>query len=146
MKFIILKGASNTGKTATLKYLIELLLNDKSFKLFDICRDFYNKMNIPEADVWAKFCHDGKHVVITTLGDSVSDTINNYDRHKLGCDVYICACHDTDHCITALKNRLGAKNSDFVDKSLANSTSSSHCNIVNRQQAQALYKKLLTII
>ena len=146
MSFIILKGASNTGKTATLKYLIEILLNDKSFKLFDICRDFYKKMNIPQADVWAKFCHEGTHIVITTMGDSVSDTENHYNRHKLGCDVYIYACHDTDYCTNTLKNSLGATNSDFVPKSLADSQNAAACDEVNRQQAQDLYDKLLQII
>lgn len=146
MSFIILKGASNTGKTATLKYLIEIILNDKSFKLFDICRDFYKKMNTPNADVWAKFCHNGTHIVITTMGDSVSDTANHYNRHKLGCDVYICACHHTDYCINALKNSLGATDSDFVQKRLANSPNAAACDAVNRQQAQDLYIKLLQMI
>ncbi len=123
MKGIVLKGASNTGKTNTLKCLIKLLLNDPAFKLFDCCRDFCAKMQNNVSDVWAKFCYRGIHILITTMGDSPSDTGAFIKKHSLGIDIFICACHDTPHAqqkITQTFKDINVSDVVFVDKKVAN--------------------------
>ena len=51
-----------------------------------------------------------------TRGDSPSEVVNDFDRHKLCCDIFVCPCHDTTKSVNTLNKRLGAANDDFVAK------------------------------
>lgn len=154
MKNIILKGASNTGKTHTLKCLINLMLKDPAFKLFDYCRDFFEKLNnhTPNVygdmpDVWAKFCCKGIHILVTTRGDSPSDTINDFKRLKLSCDIFVCACHDTAKSIDTLKKHIEVTDDDFINKKITlNKIVKDIWEIENNKQAQELFEKIKNII
>ena len=155
MRKIILKGASNTGKTYTLKCLIRLMLEAHNiFKLFACCRNFTQKLNdntpdkngnIP--DVWAEFCYMGVHVLVTTRGDSPSDTIKEFERLGLGCDIFVCACHDTIRSQKALKEYFKATDDDFVDKEVI--VNRAHKNVLektNNKQAQELLDNIKNTI
>jgi hypothetical protein len=154
IRFLVLCGASNTGKTYTLKRLIQLLLADPSFRLLDCCNDFYSKLydykrkpgkDMP--DVWAIFCHKGTHIVVTTRGDSPSVTVNEFERHKLGCDIFVCACHNTARSVNTLKNYLGAANDDFVAKiTVANPDDEQSWMPADDIQAEDLLNKIKKLI
>ena len=154
LHFLILKGASNTGKTYTLKRLIQLLLEDPSFKLFDCCDNFYKKLNSyvcnsrgDMPDVWAKFCYKGTHIVITTKGDSPTDVVSDFERHKLGCDIFVCACHDTAKAKDALKKYLGVTDDEFISKAVVSNKSNQESWMqTNDTQAMDLLNKIKSLI
>ena len=87
MKIIALQGKSNTGKTRTLKILIEKMRTAKH-KLIN--------EKIGKSDDWAVFEVGDKIVGISTKGDSdacinnhLAEIIENIDA----LDVFICAAH-----------------------------------------------------
>ena len=145
MRGIVLKGASNTGKTQTLKCLIRLLMSDPNFKLFDCCKDFDRKIGDSVSDVWAMFCFHGVHIVITTMGDSPSDTDTFIKNHSLGVDIFICACHDTPWAQEKISKSFNKLNGDcvFIDKNVyKDKNDQKACEKLNESEAKELLETL----
>lgn len=93
MKIIVIKGNGSSGKTTSLKLLIEKLCQDPRVRLYDKSRNFYDNMTIPERDLWAKFCYGGIHILIITYGDSAKDVADLIRRKRTDCDIVVCAAH-----------------------------------------------------
>ena len=97
MKIIVIKGNGSSGKTTSLKLLIQKLCQDPRFRLYDKSRIFYENMTIPNRDLWAKFCYGGVHILITTYGDSAKDVADFIKRKGFDCDIVVCAAHPNYH-------------------------------------------------
>ena len=147
-KIIVLVGKSSTGKTQTLKYLIQKMILTRKCKLFDHSSDFSFKLtnytidkngNMP--DVWVKFCVEGKHIAVMTMGDSPAAVIGFFEKHvRLDCEVFVCACHDTQRAKDALSQKLqGYGKLIFVPKVISKNNGAAH-QVVNSQQAQDLLR------
>ena len=92
IKIIALQWKENSGKTATLKLLIDLMKSKYSVIEQSNGRGF---------DCWAKFDVNGKTVAICTAGDL--ESIIEKSLNKIGkSDLFVCAVHtfgDTVKCL-----------------------------------------------
>ena len=149
---VIVKGKGKSGKTASLKKLIQRLLNDPRFRLYDACRNFAANMAIPYRDVWAKFCYGGVHILISTFGDSENGVQDTIDRHGSDCDIIICAGHPNHQifaCINGRKRELVEIDKivlsfddarDETEKQRVDAA----CDAANQEFADSLFDRLLS--
>ena len=107
MKTIVLQGVSNSGKTGTVKKMIETLL-----KKYPNVNPFYHNLKFRHAmtvgtakggnvyDVWIAFERNDKKIIIISLGDSMKILEEAYRLilRKTGwarADILLCCGHDT---------------------------------------------------
>ena len=124
-KVIILQGNENTGKTATLKIVIKMLLKNNA-KLLVFSKNFglwlhdYPRVG----DIWAIIEYNGEFIFITTRGDYPKCIQADFDSalqitnlSLRDIDVFICAAH-TDKQVEKVFNRKGLSmpNSIIINK------------------------------
>ncbi|MCQ2552813.1 MAG: hypothetical protein MJ150_00720 [Clostridia bacterium] len=118
MEIIALRGKSNTGKTETLKLLIDLICQEDLIARIDRKSDSYAVAKI-----------DGRKVGIITAGDDVR-TIERYIKYLLEIekkiDILVIACHagkTSDYLGSMYKKVSYIENAYFDEKhkKLANS-------------------------
>jgi Cdc6-like AAA superfamily ATPase len=109
-QIIVLQGPDNTGKTATLKCLIQKLL-PVAKKVADE-GNFDARMRNESWDVWAIFEYHGRYIGITTRGDAeqfISKDIRDMEEaaklNNFGIDTYICAVHSYGKTVDYIKNK-----------------------------------------
>lgn len=94
MRIIALQGKHDTGKTTTLKMLIQLILDDKSFYLERLIPKDGN-LDSPRGEARCWVTRNGVKIGITTRGDSVAGLRGDFlekrhnfrDRHLVVCAV-----------------------------------------------------------
>lgn len=100
LRIIALYGRSNTGKTGTLKQLIDKMRNS-NFK--DIGE---YKIQEAEDDLCCVLEYLGKKIGITTLGDGTDVLEDAFDfMTRYNCDLYICATHTKGKTVKFVEKR-----------------------------------------
>ena len=84
-----LRGAGSTGKTTTLKLLIEELKNLGAKELLSHANSDYKAVT---NDIIVKLDFNGVIIGITTAGDTEGSLQFGYDKLDIDCDIYIFAC------------------------------------------------------
>ncbi|WP_038202263.1 hypothetical protein [Xenorhabdus bovienii] len=144
---LALKGAGDTGKTTTLKLLIELLKSSNDFTC--VCQ------TSPEKKEWvAMFTINGIKVGISTAGDDKL-TINRRVSKliKLGCDIIISATRTWGKTVEAI-NELAKEyhySLEWIDKSRADKKNNAEQLKVeqfkkNKSDADSLFNRINEII
>lgn len=110
MKIIAVEGKSNIGKSTVIKNTIKDLITNENFQVewmrysyigrnpVDVIdeRWFTNKHNVSDIRILLNI--KGKTICIVSVGDSVKQIIDAYNRtmkhcSKTECDLFVCACH-----------------------------------------------------
>lgn len=109
-QIIVLQGQDKTGKTETLKILIQKLLS-VSTKVADEGK-FDSRMRNKHWDVWAIFEYQGRYIAITTRGDEVrfinNDVIDMESEARnqgFEIDTYVCATHTYGETVSYVENK-----------------------------------------
>lgn len=92
MRIIALQGKSNSGKTTTLKLLIDLM--SEKYNVIE-------KSNNRGFDCWVKFKVSDKIVAIGTAGD-LDSIIENALSAIGSCDIFVCAVHSYGKTVECL--------------------------------------------
>lgn len=152
-KIIALQGKDNTGKTETLKYLLDkILVNGKAVASE---RNFQARMQRKNWDVWSLLEYHGKCIAITSRGDA--DRFIKQDFYAMEqeakvngkeIDIYICAVHTSGKTVDYIQRKaktLGAPvyiygktlffSSDII-------TQNNMRNKINNEQAQFIFDNL----
>ena len=103
MKFIVLVGKDNTGKTTTLKGVIDELIksgatviDDKLFYKFGSYVKYISQPVPKQNEITILLAYKGKTIGITTYGDTVEVLQSKIDLFiKIGCTHIICGSHPT---------------------------------------------------
>ena len=132
MRIIALQGQGNTGKTTTLKLLIEKILSN-GHKLIAPNLSELTTMLKGKGDAWAVFTVENKQVGITTRGDFEQAIICDFGQiMKYGnCDVFVCAIRTSGGTVNCIKGLSG--NWDIYRKL---TFASSNTAMVSREQAK----------
>ena len=100
MKIIALQGKGNTGKSTTLRGLLQKLNGDSNFKLIAAKKPSLQICITQDKDVWALFEYlpNGKIVALTTHGDNDTCISRDYidmkkEINNTEFDVFVCAAH-----------------------------------------------------
>ena len=140
-KIIALQGKSGTGKTTTLKLLI-----DKIASIYPTKTVHKNNSDIAViADI------DGKTVGITTRGDNEECLAKDFEYMGL-CDLYICACRTKGESVDFLESEANGglliyHGKWYVSAKIGNLKNISDIrNGVNSQQVDEIYKELLSLL
>ncbi len=102
-KAIVLYGNGCTGKTTTLKLLIDKL---KSVSNLIKEKQFYNRKH-EETDKWAVFDYNGKSIAVVTGGDSKSAIewyLNDIENLGIDIDIYILACRSKGQSVDYIED------------------------------------------
>lgn len=140
-KIITLQGKSGTGKTTTLKLLI-----DKISKIYPT--DFLRNNKI---DIAVTVNINGKRVGITTRGDNKYCLEHDFNLMGL-CDLYICACRTKGETIDFLSSEsngglLICHGKWYVStKATCLKDISKIRNNINLKQTDELYKELQSLL
>ncbi len=141
MKLIILCGKSNSGKTSTLRMLIEKITSsaDGSF----VCKSDevrFNKHN----EITVPLIYKGVLIAITTYGDSVPDIKYPFENYKDFAKIFICASHPEGSEPYNFLNNYEFSKDCLINKEKVEKESDYSEN--NRQSADFLFEKLNKII
>ncbi|MBQ8229804.1 MAG: hypothetical protein IJZ32_03820 [Clostridia bacterium] len=128
-KVIVLQGNDDTGKTQTLKKVIELLLQYKA-RLINFSNNFAKWLHGDQvADIWAIMEYNGQIIYITTAGDFpkiIRETFNNAlqisKKTITDIDVYVGAIHTTPlakETIHEIAQKMRNANIQIIDKAIA---------------------------
>lgn len=90
MHIVVLQGGANSGKTSSIKKLVELLLDSGEGKF--ICKKDQDKYENC-GNFTVPFCYQRELLAITTLGDDASSLRSHYDNYKDYALIYVCAAH-----------------------------------------------------
>lgn len=114
MKIIALQGVNDTGKTATLKKLLEKLIALPNFTPIAMQPNFKKHMAVKHWDAWAVFEHEGSYIGVTSRGDLEGLLSGDFDamdvvakQHGVSIDTYVCAIHTGGKTLSFVKGKAG---------------------------------------
>ena len=120
MKFIVLVGKDNTGKTTTLKKVIDELIakgakivNDPAFNKFGSCVTSASQLPVSaQNEITILLEYKNKRIGITTYGDTEDVLNTKIDLFiRVGCTHIICGSHpDGSNVYTYLENTARKNN------------------------------------
>lgn len=141
---IALQGRSGTGKTTTLRMLIEKVKKTYNTTIKEICHD-------AQKDLYAIAEINGKKVGITTRGDT--EWCLKIDFEKMGnCQLYVCACRTKGDTVKFIEkqaeNGLLVYHGKWYYKSNnKNFKDEEHIiNKINQSQVDVIYKEMISLL
>lgn len=111
MKIIALQGKPNVGKTSVLKLLMSKMLEEGAAVIYCYYKHLYPRIIDPTDEKWYTWNrnvqnltillqHKGKRVLITSVGDAISQirgavlgTVERSGMDISALDTVVCACH-----------------------------------------------------
>ena len=140
---VIIKGKGSRGKTTAIKKLIEKMLRDARFRLYEKSQNFDVNMQLPDRDVWAKFCYGGVHILVMSLGDSEKEVAHRIQKNGSDCDIIICAGHPHHDPTKLMVNR--ERLVEEIEKVGLDKASESRMQEDNEVFAEDLFNRLVSM-
>ncbi len=110
-KVIALWARGGTGKTTTLRSLIDKLVNLHSAKIISVHENKY------QTDCCAVLGYKGRKIGIITNGDTAEVLKNGFGLLPDDCDIYICACRTKGGPCDYVKEYVGDGMLVWIEKS-----------------------------
>ena len=140
-KIIALQGASNTGKSCTLKLLIDIISNNQH--CVSVLFTGKNDM-IVVAEI------NGKKLGITTYGDTREELENDFKKIGI-CDLYVCASRSKGGTVDFLEKEtvnglLIIHGKWYFESTNYNCNSTTVLSKINCMQANEIYNEIIDIL